>query len=161
MKRDKQTNRPGSQTVPTGTSLAPADSGPPSAPLRLSSLELGLVAQFNREMADAYDEVGDDPDVGGHTRAAARESALLHRARAEAFDSEAQRLGACRSIVADPRLEEATWSYAGPERRERERRVSRRRDPWATPSLGPGIADRRITPDRRQRERRGQADHAR
>ena len=43
--------------------------------MRLNSLELALLAEFNLEMAAAYDEVAKDPAAGPETRATARDSA--------------------------------------------------------------------------------------
>jgi hypothetical protein len=123
--------------------------------IHLTSLELALVAQFNLEMAEAYDEVAEDPQVSLDTRRRARAAAYHRRDRARLLQAEAQRLRAYPTSVGGHSTEKQP-PYAGPERRERERRMRDRRASGSlrTPALA--HADRRSVADRRQRERRDQ-----
>jgi hypothetical protein len=145
---------------------SPAGSPQPSScptisAVDLSSIELGLLASFNLEMADSYNEVEADPKLSLETRQAARESASRHRERAQLFQFEAQRLCAYPTLPTGQPTDPHGPRYAGPERRKRERRTRDRRG--SQPSL-PGASqfvDRRANRDRRQRERRGEIQHAR
>jgi hypothetical protein len=119
------------------------------ATVHFTSIELALLAKYNLEMADSYDEVAEDPELRVETRHTARESASRHRERAEVFQSEAQRFGAYPNSVTERTTQEQPSSYSGPERRNQERRIRDRRGPQ---SLAPGdvdFADRRSNHDRR------------
>src|SRR5689334_8908012 len=108
----------------------PDPPGPPSPTISsvlLSSIELALLANFNLEMADSYDEVADDPKLRRETRGNASESASCYRARAESFQLEAQRLSAYPTFVTEQPPEPGRARYTGPERRKRERRTRDRR----------------------------------
>jgi hypothetical protein len=124
--------------------------------MKLSSIELALVAELNLEMARAYDEVADDLTQDPVTRRVARKLGSGYRERARSLQLEARCLGAEPSIAIEPLISERSRAYTGPDRRHGERRVSERRS--TTQAVVPGakisINDRRIHPDRRQRERR-------
>jgi hypothetical protein len=107
--------------------------------LGLSSIEVALLATFNLEMADSYDEIADDPKLRRETRRNAGESASCYRARAELFQLEAQRLSAYPTILAEQPAQARAARYTGPERRKRERRT---------------LDLRGAGPERRKRERR-------
>jgi hypothetical protein len=138
-----------------------ARSGTSSAPIHLSSIELALIAQFNLEMAESYDEVADDPELSVETRQRARESASWRRGRARLFHSEARRLGANPTSVTGQSTEDQPPPYAGPERRKRERRIRERRSSPQLKTAGLGHPDRRTDRDRREQDRRSQTQHAR
>jgi len=124
------------------------------AEMRLNSLELALLAEFNLEMAAAYDEVAKDPAAGPETRATARDSANRGRERAQLFQLEAQRLSAHSTAVPEPPGPAQPARYAGPKRRTRERRVRERRRPGPLQPGGLGGSERRVNPNRRRRDRR-------
>jgi hypothetical protein len=128
---------------------------------QLSSIELGLLARFNLEMAEAYDEVAEDPKVRAETRESAQDSASRWRERARLFQFEAQRSGACPRSRGEVPTEERPPLHPGPERRKRERRIRDRRVRDLLPPGALGHAERRLCRDRRQRERRGQIQHVR
>jgi hypothetical protein len=121
--------------------------------LQLSSLELALVADFNLEMAAAYDEVAEDPTVRPKTRAAAREAAIGRRERAQLFQAEAHCLGRQPMSMPEQLTPTRPGHYAGPERRRQERRIRERRAGWRSPETF-GRPDRRVNPDLRERGRR-------
>ena len=129
------------------------------AALYLNSLELALLAKFNLEMAEAYDEAAEDPELRPETRETVHASAARQRERAQLLESEAQRLGNEPASAIGQTIEEQPVRYAGPERRKRDRRLRERRRTETVPPGGLGHAERRIIPDRRQRERRGQDQH--
>jgi hypothetical protein len=128
--------------------------GPCVSGLQLSAIELGLLANFNLEMAEAYDQVAQDPKHRPESRQTARESAADHRERAHRFQSEAQEWSAYPTLPTNPPQQEPTPPYAGPERREHERRGSERR---ASRSDALSPDDRRANRDRRQGDRRRHA----
>lgn len=130
---------------------------PTATAMHLNSLELALLAQFNLEMAAAYDEVAEDHKCGLVTRHTARESASRRRQRARMLESEAQRLAAYPTSVPEQTPYEQPMPYAGPERRKGERRRRERRRPVPSSTRSLGIAERRANRDRRRRERRAQA----
>jgi len=132
-----------------------ASSSASTAAVGLTSIELALVARFNLEMADAYDEVAEDPRLRSETRQTARASASERRERARLLESHAQLLGAYPTSVPAQVIHELASSYTGPERRKRDRRIRDRRAPGSRAPTALGHADRRTSPDRRQRERRG------
>jgi hypothetical protein len=164
MDREKRHARRDANTSP---SSKPAGRHPNAAPgqgvaaLDLTSVELALLAKFNLEMAEAYDEAAEEPELRPETREAVVGSAVLRRERARLLHSEAQRLGAYAASVTGQPTQERRVRYGGPERRERERRVRERRRPQSLPLGALNHADRRIHPDRRGRERRGQGEHVR
>jgi hypothetical protein len=119
----------------------------------LGPLELALIAEFNLEMAAAYDEVAESPTARRATREAARESAARRRERAQLFQLEARRASAYPGALALPTMHEQ-WPYVGPERRQGERRTGERRRLRPRPPDPRGQAERRIDRDRRQDERR-------
>jgi hypothetical protein len=94
--------------------------------VQLSSLELALVAEFNLEMAAAYDGVADDTTAQPAAREAAREAAGRRRERAGLFQLEAERASTSCAAVAEPPSQEQR-PYVGPERRRGQRRTSERR----------------------------------
>jgi hypothetical protein len=118
--------------------------------MKLSSIELALLAELNLEMARAYDAVAEDdcqpPDV---VRVAQRRRSEL-RARARMFRSVARRVGAEPALIAQPEKE----NYTGPERRRAERRIGERRVRERRTHAPSGGSERRINPDRRRGERR-------
>jgi hypothetical protein len=121
--------------------------------IQLTALELALVAEFNVEMAAAYDEVADDTTAQPATREAAREAAARHRERAGLFQLEAERASASPAAVAEPPSPEQR-PYVGPERRRAERRTSERRRLRSPAQEQIAQAERRMQHDRRQHDRR-------
>lgn len=118
--------------------------------MKLSSIELALIAELNLEMARAYEEVARDDRERLESRSAADRRQYLLRERARMLRLEARRASA------EPPL--AMWlevGYAGPERRRAERRTGERRvhSPGTADRPAAGY-DRRINPDRRRAERR-------
>jgi len=128
-----------------------------AATINLSSLELALVAEFNLEMARAYDEVAEDAAGQPKTRRTARKLGSRQRERARLLQLEARRRRAESTITSEEVISEPGSAYTGPDRRKRERRVAERR---ASHAVGPDVKvaghDRRTDPDRRRRERRRQ-----
>lgn len=122
--------------------------------IQLSPLELALIAEFNREMAAAYDQVANDPTAQSATRQVAQESAARRRERAELFQLEARRASTYPAAVAHMATQEERPNV-GPERRRRERRSGERRRLRFPPQEPLSHAERRTHHDRRQHERRG------
>jgi hypothetical protein len=121
-----------------------------ATPVSLNSIELGLIAELNLEMAEANEAVAQDVTQRPETRRVASEAANTWRERARLFHMQAQRQGA-RPIVPGPRpVHQAGLAYTGLERRREVRRTQTRR------TGGPVLdaRDRRIGPDRRGRDRR-------
>jgi hypothetical protein len=123
----------------------------------LNSLELALLAMFNNEMAEACDEEAEDPELRPETRETVRDSAARYRERARSLQSAAQMVGTHPASVTVELTPEQPVLYAGPERRKGERRIRERRGPRSLAPGELGHAERRINPDRRQRERRVRA----
>ena len=122
-----------------------------ASPMSLNSIELGLIAELNLEMAQANEAVAQDITQRPETRRAASEAAYTWRERARLFHLQAQRQSA-HPIVPGPRpVHPAGLAYGGPERRRQMRRMQARRT--GGPVLD--VRDRRIGSDRRQRDRRG------
>jgi hypothetical protein len=117
--------------------------------IRLTSLELALVAKFNFEMAASYDEVAENPGTRAETRDGARESASRRRERARLFELEARRLGAYPTEPCEGSTQMPPARYAGPERRTGERRDRR-----PSSSAPVGRSERRVNRDRRRGQRR-------
>jgi hypothetical protein len=126
--------------------------------ISLNSMEIALAAEFDLEMAHAYDEIADDATQSADARRTAQETAALWRERARLCRLEAQRLTAAPMVPDAGSMSESGPAYTGPERRHRERRSGERRvNGLAAPvRLGPAIwgRDRRVNPDRRRGERR-------
>jgi hypothetical protein len=122
--------------------------------IRLTSLELALVAKFNSEMAACYDEVAEDAGTRAETRDAARDSASRRRERARLFELEARRLGAYPTEPCEELTQMPPARYAGPERRTDERRVRERRDRRPSSSAPQGRSERRVNRERRRGQRR-------
>jgi len=131
----------------------PLDASPdPSgaSPVSLNSIELGLIAELSLEMARANEVVTQDETQRPETRRVASEAANAWRERARLFQLQAQRQSA-HPIVPGPRpLHPPSLAYTGPERRRQMRRTRTRR----TGRRVLDLRDRRIGPDRRQRDRR-------
>jgi hypothetical protein len=121
-----------------------------ASPMSLTSIELGLIAELNFEMAQANEAVAQDLTQRPETRRVASEAARTWRERARLFQLQAQRQSA-HPNVPDPRpAHPPGLAYTGPERRRQMRRMRTRR------ADGPVLdaRDRRIGPDRRDRDRR-------
>lgn len=114
----------------------PQPSSPTTSSLHLTSIEVALLAKFNLEMAESYDEVADDPKLRRETRRNACESASCYRERAELFQLEAQRLSAYPTFRTGQPVEPSHARYAGPERRKRERRSRDRRGSQSSLRVG-------------------------
>lgn len=114
----------------------PRPSSPTISSVHPSSIELALLANFNLEMADSYDEVAEDPKLRRETRRNASESASCYRARAELLQLEAQRLTAYPPFLAEQPAEPRQTRYTGPERRKRERRSRDRRGSQSSLRVG-------------------------
>lgn len=120
--------------------------GAPLAVANLTSIEFGLIAELNSEVARGYEEVADDRAQLAETRRTARQLGARLRNRARLFQLEAKRVGA-ESTVA---LELPDRYYVGPERRMRERRKGQHRAPAAESADRSSVGyDRRSKPDRR------------
>lgn len=119
----------------------PRPSSPTISSVHPSSIELALLANFNLEMADSYDEVAEDPKLRRQTRRDASESASCYRARAEILQLEALRLTAYPPFLTEQPAEPRQTRYTGPERRKRERRSRDRRG--SQPSLRGATRSRR------------------
>jgi hypothetical protein len=128
---------------------------PTVAAMKLTSIELAVVAELNLEIASGYDEVAEDPKQQSQTRRRARDSAFRRRLRARLLHLEAQRLGAQPTLSDEQLPHEQGPPYSGPERRKYERRSGERRGRLAAPSTS-GDVDRRVNRDRRRAERRRQ-----
>jgi hypothetical protein len=125
-----------------------------ASPVRLNAVELGLVSELSLEMAQAEEAVANDPAQRPETRMVASELATAWRARAARFQLEAQRLGANPLIPGEPLVYATSPVYTGPERRKQTRRTRTRRTGPTPACDGLVGGDRRIRPDRRQRDRR-------
>jgi hypothetical protein len=117
-----------------------------------------VVAALNREMAQAHDEVAGDATQQPETRRAAQEIAMALRERAKSLELDAQRL--TRYPAYAPSMAKPTSCSTEPERRRQARRTRARRSHRGTVGAPRG-RNRRITPERRQRDRRGGAVIAR
>jgi hypothetical protein len=120
----------------------------------LNSIELALLAELSLEMAHAQDAVANDATQPPEVRRIASRVASAWRERARRFQLQAQRQGT-DPIVPDGRsIHAPAPSYSGPERRKQTRRTQTRR---TGPAASDGIdcLDRRVGPDRRERDRRG------
>lgn len=116
--------------------------------MKLSSIELALLAELNLQMAHAYDEAADNGDNSIEARRDARERGSQLRERARRFQDEAQRSSDEAALTTAPGA-----LYAGPERRRGDRRTNERRR-YGPPDHLPTGHDRRINSDRRRAERR-------
>jgi hypothetical protein len=116
--------------------------------VRLSSIELALIAELNLEAARSYDAVAEDDSQPADARRVAQERRTRLRERAAMFNGEARR------AMAEPPL--MAWAnagdYTGPERRRGERRAGERR--VRKRHAVPVAYERRINTDRRAVERR-------
>jgi hypothetical protein len=118
--------------------------------IRLSSIELALLAELNLQMAHAYDEEAEDPRNPLEARQRARDRGSRLRDRSRMFQQEARRVGHEGALTV-----ERERVYAGPERRRDDRRTSDRRSHGPVPpDRLPAGHDRRTNPDRRRDERR-------
>jgi hypothetical protein len=92
-----------------------------AAQMKLSSIELALLAELNLQMAHAYDEAAEDAHNSVEARQDARARGSRLRERARRFQEEARRSSD------EAALTTAGAVYTGPERRRGDRRTSERR----------------------------------
>jgi len=121
-----------------------------ASPMSLNSIELGLIAELNLEMAQANEAVAQDVTQRPETRRVASEAANTWRERARLFHLQAHRQSAHPIVPGTRSVHPAGLAYTGPERRRQMRRTQTRR------TGGPVLdaRDRRIGSDRRRRDRR-------
>ncbi len=126
---------------------------PGESEVRLTPIELALVAELNLEQARAHDEVANDPDRTPETRLAAARAASEWRTRASLFQQQAQRQSAEPIAPLHPASHARSGvRYAGPERRRHTRRRQSARVMAASGELE--RRDRRDAGDRRRGDRR-------
>jgi hypothetical protein len=118
--------------------------------MSLNSIELGLIAELNLEMARANDAVAEDVTERPETRRVASEAANAWRERARLFQLQAQRQNAHPIGPGSRPVHSPTLAHTGAERRRQMRRMRTRR----TARRVLDLRDRRMGPDRRQRDRR-------
>ncbi len=127
-----------------------------TAGISLSPIELALIAELNLEIARAHDKVADAVSASVETRRAALTAATALRERAGAFHREARCIST-ESILNTASRRETASASTGPDRRRQGRRTEARRRESASAVDAVGRGERRATPDRRQRQRRGHA----
>jgi hypothetical protein len=126
----------------------PGESG-----IRLTPIELALIAELNLEQARSHEEVASDPDRAAETRLAAARAASEWRARATLFHQQAQRQSAEPVVPRQPAaLARSGACYVGPERRRHTRRSQSRRVAAASGELE--RRERQDAGDRRRGDRR-------
>ena len=122
--------------------------------MSLGSIELALIAEYNLEMARAYEAVADDPTKPLETRRSASERAAAWRGRAHQFQMQARRASADPILPGERPINSPSSAYTGPERRKHGRRIHGRRSLPAVASDGLGPRERRAGADRRRGDRR-------
>jgi hypothetical protein len=139
--------------TPRSTPITSHPSRSTFALLRLSPLELALLAALNLEMASEYDEVAADARERASTRRTARTSCDERRARAARFHAAAGRFSLLLLVSRHQGGQHLRSVYLGPERRAKTRRHGERRR--TASAVRPSSSfDRRATADRRRTERR-------